>query len=305
MFGPYTHRWLLPSALQSPAALHRRLTLFNRRRLQPRLPGPYWRGELQDTLDHTFIERQWLEEERQTIAQQARCVPTQSDAFLQWFQRLAESGPGQGDPLFPWLATQADREQMRWFLTQEVAGEAGFDDLVALTQVGMPTQAKLELACNYWDEMGRGKAGGMHGPLLNLVVQELALTPSLETTVWESLALSNTMVALAANREYAFHAIGALGVVELTAPGRVSQVNEGLVRLGVSAQGRRYFQLHTTIDIRHSMMWNQEVIQPLVARDPRCAYAIAEGALLRLQCGARCFARYRAELGLATTVGNS
>ena len=63
-------------------------------------------------------------------------------------------------------------DQMRWFLTQEVAGEAGFDDLAALTQVKMPQQAKLEIARNYWDEMGRGNperharpdAGGDCGP---------------------------------------------------------------------------------------------------------------------------------------------
>jgi hypothetical protein len=53
---------------------------------------------------------------------------------------------------------------MLWFLTQEVAGEAGFDDLLALTQVKMPITAKLEMARNYWDEMGRGRETAMHWP---------------------------------------------------------------------------------------------------------------------------------------------
>ena len=52
---------------------------------------------------------------------------------------------------------------MLWFLTQEVAGEAGFDDLLAMTQVKMPVTAKLEMARNYWDEMGRGRDTAMHG----------------------------------------------------------------------------------------------------------------------------------------------
>ena len=34
----------------------------------------------------------------------------------------------------------------------------------------------------------------------------------------EALALGNTMIALARNRRYAFHSIGALGVIEMTAP---------------------------------------------------------------------------------------
>jgi hypothetical protein len=101
----------------------------------------------------------------------------------------------------------------------EVAGEAGFDDLVALTQVRLPKRAKLGLARNYWDEMGRGNAKGMHGPMLETLSTAMALRPKAEETVWESLALANTMAGLAANRCYACHAVGALGAIDLTAPG--------------------------------------------------------------------------------------
>ena len=80
-------------------------------------------------------------------------------------------------------------EEMKWFLTQEVAGEAGFEDLTALTQVKLPTRAKLELARNYWDEMGRGNARGMHGPLLAMLANRLGLEPRDETTVWDRLLL--------------------------------------------------------------------------------------------------------------------
>jgi hypothetical protein len=40
------------------------------------------------------------------------------------------------------------------------------------------------------------------------------------------------------------------------------------------------------------------VIRTLVASDPRAAQAIAEGALMRLAAGARCFERYRRHFGL-------
>jgi pyrroloquinoline quinone (PQQ) biosynthesis protein C len=183
-------------------------------------------------------------------------------------------------------------------MLQEVAGEAGFEDLLAITQVKMPEQAKLEMARNYWDEMGRGHAHGMHGGMLENTAKAFALVTRIEETVWQSLALANTMAGLAANRRYAYHSVGALGVVELTAPSRVSLVNEGLRRLGVSAEGRQYFQLHAGLDIRHSREWNAEVIRPLVAEDPALAVPIAEGALMRLRAGQRCFERYRAEFGI-------
>ena len=42
----------------------------------------------------------------------------------------------------------------------------------------------------------------------------------------------------------------------------------------------------------------RSVCEPLVSENPAVAVAIAEGALMRLECGARCFERYRSELGL-------
>ncbi len=276
--------------------VQRKLAAWNHERLGPGLPESDW--ELKLARDHRMLrlEGAFLEALRAEAAAEAAAVPTDAEAFLVWFEALQANGPGQGDPLFPWLAEQASLEQMRWFLTQEAAGEAGFDDLTAYAQVKMPVRAKLELARNYWDEMGRGNPKGMHGPMLDHLVQALRLEPRIDTTVWESLALANAMTAMATTRRYAFHAIGALGAIELTAPGRSAATAAGLKRLGISGKQRHYFDLHAVLDVKHSEAWNREAIGPLVAEDPRRARAIAEGALIRLKCGERCFARYRAEL---------
>jgi len=278
----------------TPHELHVLLARYARERLEPSLPGApsSGGGPLRE------LERQFVEEERAAVADRGEEAPRDPDAFVRWFENLRETGPGQGDPLFPWLAQSASLPQMKWFLAQEVAGEAGFDDLVALTQVKMPLQAKLELARNYWDEMGRGRASAMHGPLLSDLARALDVRAEPATTVWESLALANLLVALALDRHYAYHSVGALGAIELTAPGRVAQVDRGLDRLGVAKAARRYFTLHATLDLQHSEAWNREVLRPLVAQEPRAARAIAEGALMRLRSGARCFARYRREFAL-------
>ena len=96
---------------------------------------------------------------------------------------LRETGPGQGDLLFPWLAETASLAEMRWFIVQEIGGEAGFEDLVALTQIRFSTTAKLELARNYWDEMGCGNRKGMHGPLLTDLGTALGVRAAVDTTV--------------------------------------------------------------------------------------------------------------------------
>src|SRR3546814_12914023 len=71
---------------------------------------------------------------------------------------------------------------------------------------------------------------------------------------------------------------------------------KGLRRIGLSDRERRYFDLHAVLDVKHSEAWNREVIAPLIAEDPRRARTIAEGALIRVTCGDRCFERHRSIL---------
>jgi hypothetical protein len=278
------------------APFQRVLAHWNHRRLAPGLPGDDWQSILDSDTRMLRLEGAFLEELRAGIAAQAAAAPTDPDGFVAWFEDLKAVGPGQDDPLFAWLAEVASLDEMRWFLAQEAAGEAGFDDLVAYAQVKLPVRAKLELARNYWDEMGRGNAKGMHGPMLEHLVTSLDLQPEIDTTVWESLALANAMTAMATARRYAFHAVGALGVVELTAPARSAATAAGLRRLGVEGKQRHYFDLHAVLDVKHSEAWNREAVGPLVAEDPSRATAMAEGALIRLACGARCYERYRQDL---------
>ena len=283
-------------ALRDPETLHRRLAHWNHRRLEAGLPGDDWRAQLHEEHQMRALEAGWVESLRAEIAPAVADVPSEPQPFVAWFKSLKAEGPGQYDPLFDWLADEATLEEMSWFLTQEAAGEAGFDDLVAMTQVKLPPMAKLELARNYWDEMGQGNYGGMHGPMLDRTVEGLGLKPTIDGTAWQSLALANTLTAFATTRRYAYLSVGALGVVELTAPTRVAKVAEGLKRLGCEPKVRKYFNLHAVLDLKHSEDWNREALIPLVSEDPRRARALAEGALIRLEAGRRCFEVYRAHL---------
>jgi hypothetical protein len=277
-------------------SFQRGLAHWNHDRLAPGFPCGDWQAKLDQDLKMLRLEGGLIEALRAEVADEAAAAPTDADGFIAWFEQLKETGPGQGDPLFPWIAEEASFEEVRWFLQQEAAGEAGFDDLVAFTQVKLPAGPKLELARNYWDEMGRGNPKGMHGPMLQVLIDTLGIDPEIDTTIWESLALANAMTAMATTRRYAWHSVGALGAIELTAPGRSASTAAGLKRLGFSERERRYFMLHAVLDVKHSEDWNREALRPLVEEDPRRAVAMAEGALIRLKCGERCFARYRQEL---------
>ena len=132
--------------------------------------------------------------------------------------------------------------------------------------------------------------------MLDALVETLRVSPSIERTVWESLALANAMTAMATNRRYAWHSVGARDVIELTAPGRSAMVAHGLGRIGLSGKKRRYFSVHAVLDVTHNIEWNKEAIRPAVEEESARATAMAEGALIRLNCGARCFEAYRAAL---------
>lgn len=288
-------------ATSDPQRFHEQLAHFNAARVAPGMPSADWQDALTSSLDFQIAEGHYIESLRAAVQPLMLNRPVgagNAAGFVAWFESLALHGPGQNHPFFDWLANSASMHQMRWFLTQEAAGEAGFEDLLACTQIRLPVQAKLECARNFWDEMGHGKPSAMHGQMLERMVLGLGLQPTIGTTVWESLALSNTMLALAMTRRYAWQSIGALGVIELTAPSRVKKVSQGMRRLGLDGQMRAYFDLHGALDVSHAKAWLREVIGPLVALNPDCAPCIAEGALMRLTCGQRCFDRYGVELSV-------
>jgi hypothetical protein len=137
------------------------------------------------------LEIGFVEYLRGEVRLRAMSVPTDPDGFVTWFEDLKSSGPGQGDPLFPWLAEEASRDELRWFFGQEAAGEAGFDDLVAYTQVKLPSPAKLELARNYWMRWGAEMQTGCMAQCLRVLSAYWALTlplkrPSGKASPWRT-----------------------------------------------------------------------------------------------------------------------
>ena len=109
------------------AGSHQTLAHWNHRRLAPSAPTPNWEADLREETRMRWLEGVWVENLREEVAEQAAAAPLDVEGFVTWFEALKHDGPGQGDRLFDWLATRATLDDMKWFLTQEAAGEAGFD----------------------------------------------------------------------------------------------------------------------------------------------------------------------------------
>ncbi len=121
-FTPYLISPVKPSPESSgnAIALHATLAAFNHRRLSPALPDPRWRERMSDDAAMLHLESLWLLQERERQQSRAATAPTDPDAFVTWIEDLRETGPGQNDALFPYLAEAATLDGMRWFLAQEV-----------------------------------------------------------------------------------------------------------------------------------------------------------------------------------------
>ena len=134
--------------------------------------------------------------------------------------------------VYEWVAEEASLEDLVEFLALEGGPDGGFDDLVAACQLGLAGVAKVELARNYWDEMGNGNLGAVHTELHRRLVDALAIprVPRGEQPT-EALARAALGGLLATNRHLQPELVGALGLIELQAGPRCRQVVAGLRRL--------------------------------------------------------------------------
>ncbi len=187
----------------------------------------------------------------------------------------------QVPPVYDWLAEEATLEELREFVAIEGGPDSGFDDLVAICQVGLDGPAKLELATNYWDEMGRGDPAGVHTALHRRLSDALELEPPARGQL-PPAALERTLLCsmLATNRWLQPEMIGALGLIELQAGPRCRRVAQGLRRAGAPPDALPFYDEHAVADPRHGKDWLDNVVAPL-SEDPVIAAGIVRGARWR------------------------
>jgi hypothetical protein len=182
---------------------------------------------------------------------------------------------------YEWLAERASLDELRGFLALEGGPDGGFDDLVASCQVGLDGEAKLELARNYWDEMGNGEAADVHTELHRRFSRALGIEGVARTEQpIEALDRAGLGSLLATNRSRQPEMVGALGLIELQAGPRCRKVLAALKRLGAPADAFPFYEVHALVDPKHGKDWVDHVVAPL-GDDPFWAEGIVRGARWR------------------------
>lgn len=226
----------------------------------------------------TQLEEPWLAElELSSAALVQEADPTDPEGVVSCLRAIAVED--RLPPAYRWLAGTADRDQLVRFLALEGGPDGGFDDLVAVCQLGLSGSAKLELGKNYWDEMGRGDPNRVHTEMHRRMVQALGLPrierEELPVTALERIALGGL---LATNRRLQPEMVGALGLTELQAGPRCRMVLQAFDRLGVPREAYPFYLEHAEVDPVHGRDWVDKAVVPLVRQWPDWGPRIVAGA---------------------------
>jgi hypothetical protein len=195
--------------------------------------------------------------------------------------------PVRDHALFDFLATSASRPQVEEMLRRDWALNVRFYDILVLSMVGAPLEARQELAKNFWDEMGRGDIGSSHVVLFETLVDTVPKTADHSAAALilgaEGLEGYNLFMLCAVNRVNYFKLLGLMAITELLDPSNYEKLLIGGRRVGFSESLLTYYGEHATIDIEHADGWLHNVIEPLIKKYPSAEDDILMGAALRLE----------------------
>jgi len=216
-------------------------------------------------------------------------LPTEPRAYLSWIKRTAKDHRVYKHEYYRnFIHNHATADDLRNYVIQESVVDGRFDDLLAMMQVGTAGAAKLEIAANFWDEMGNGDRDQVHTYLFNKIFEVFEVDEDeLERSLTANALLSgNLAVLLCRYRQFYAEAVGFLGMTEWLVPDRFVHVLHAWDRLGLPQEGVVYHRLHVTIDSQHAQGWFHNVVLP-AAQSAHMRRGIARGTLWRLNSSAR------------------
>ena len=216
-------------------------------------------------------------------------APTEPARFLSWLKVLVRSHRASKHPYYTtFINREAGPDDLRRYVIQESLVDGRFDDFLAMMQVGTSGPSKMEIAGNYWDEMGNGDPQAVHTHLFNKIYEVFDIREEdLEGTMTAADLLSgNLAVLLCRYRRLYPEAVGYLGMTEWLAPDRFRNVVKAWERLGLPEVGITYHRLHITVDSQHAAGWFHNVVIP-TADSAYMRRGVARGALWRVNSSAR------------------
>ncbi|BBH45427.1 iron-containing redox enzyme family protein [Pseudomonas sp. KU43P] len=249
------------------------------------------RGVLQNIKNEIHrLEDNWLTFEEHNVNTDE--LPTNKEEFVSWY--IAKENKLNIDiQLFiEYVRQEATVEQMAYYICMEELVDGSFDDLMAMVQIGMPVKQKMVAGENYWDEMGNGDFTAVHTSMfkqssahMRKVLDGAGISVKYPTL--ECLMNGNVLLMWAIRREYNVRLIGAMGLVEGSAPVRFRATTEALERLKLPTEVIAYHKTHIKIDTRHSCAWLERVLPHYADCGPDVLRELSLGVAIRYNVAIR------------------
>ncbi|MBA3773910.1 MAG: iron-containing redox enzyme family protein [Ramlibacter sp.] len=240
------------------------------------------------------IESAWERSERVRHERVLQSAPPAAK-FEQWItEHIRDHRSNVSHPLFRFLKEEATLDQLRLFFFQETPFDIFHADLITMMMPGIYGVVKQEMAHNFWDEMGGGRAEAMHRTIRIDTARSLGLDTEahvreIHRFCCEELALANMYFDTIANRGKLLQGIGAMLATETMVPGRINHQIAGFRRNGLDDGQIYYLTLHAEVDIEHGRGWMRNVVLPVLGQHPAALREVLLGVERRLHCaGAVC-----------------
>ncbi|MES9897654.1 MAG: iron-containing redox enzyme family protein [Sedimenticola sp.] len=213
-----------------------------------------------------------------------------SETYETWLRKvMMEHRAAKHEYYDDFLPNRANKDDIKYLLSQETSLDPRFDDILALMQIGTQGQEKMEIASNYWDEMGNGEYAQVHTHLFAKALEAVGASDAYiqDSLTFEAKVSGNLSASLALRRRNYFKAVGYFGVTEYLAPRRFASLVKAWEKNNLPTEGIKYHKLHIKIDAIHGNAWIKNVICPLAEKSPDIGLDIAVGAMIRLNSSKR------------------
>lgn len=217
-------------------------------------------------------------------------IPQKAEKYVDWLIEMIQAHPAYYHPFYEkYLSKYASLDDLCQFLIQESTIDTRFDDFLAMLQIGTDGGIKMEIASNYWDEMGNGSPSKMHVTMFARTMVNLGIDPKVceELLTTEALVCGNLSTMVCYQRKHFYKGIGYFAATEYMTPRRFKHILTALKRNGRHLADAEYHQEHIAIDAIHAQNWFKNVIVPLVDKEPETVFEMTRGALYRLNTSKR------------------
>lgn len=226
----------------------------------------------------------WLTQEI-NLALKEWQLPQENENLADWFNSFIDKHWASRHPLFEYITNKVTEKQLAYYIFQENPSDANFEDLIVSLQLGVGNpNTKMELARNYWDEMGVGDIDLVHTELYNHFLKDIKnRAPEFNnefSALPEALATGNVLLYFCKYRSNRNYGVGVLGVIEKLFAEASTAVVGACQRLNIETQ--LYHRTHCIIDVEHTKRWQQHVFEELEKEGWQTKKEIALGAILRL-----------------------